>query len=110
VPFHAILGLSIYSQSTIIAEAHYRALQLPWSNLASDQKVGGGLLWSSGELVGLIMLTAITFQWIRDSEREAAREDRRLDRLEALEALQAASRAGSTASDDGPAAGDSMRS
>jgi putative membrane protein len=86
LPFHAILGLSIYTQTTLIAGAHYEALRLGWLDPLADQRVGGGLLWSSGELVGLIMLGVVAVQWIRASEREAAREDRRLDRLEAAEA------------------------
>jgi putative copper resistance protein D len=90
LPFHAILGLSIYTQATVIAASHYEALKLSWLDPLSDQRVGGGLLWSSGELVGLIMLGVVTAQWIRASEREAVREDRRLDRLEAAEAAAAA--------------------
>lgn len=86
LPFHAILGLSIYTQTTVIAAEHYRGLHLSWLDPLADQRVGGGLLWSSGELVGLIMLGVVTAQWIKASEREAAREDRRLDRLEAAEA------------------------
>jgi putative membrane protein len=83
LPFHAILGLSIYTQTTVIAAAHYQALELSWLDPLADQRVGGGLLWTSGELVGLIMLGVVTAQWIKASEREAVREDRRLDRLEA---------------------------
>ena len=36
------------------------------------------------------MLTALIVQWIRTSNREAARIDRELDRLEAAEAAEAA--------------------
>jgi putative membrane protein len=86
LPFHAILGLSIYTQTTLIGAEHYEALKLGWLDPMADQRVGGGLLWTSGELVGLIMLGVVTAQWIKASEREAAREDRRLDRLEAAEA------------------------
>ncbi len=86
LPFHAILGLTIYTQSTLIAASHYESLGLSWLDPMSDQRVGGGLLWSAGELVGLIMLGVVTAQWIKASEREAVREDRRLDRLEAAEA------------------------
>jgi putative copper resistance protein D len=86
LPFHAILGLSIYSQTTVIAAEHYEGLNLSWLDPLADQRVGGGLLWTSGELVGLIMLGVVTAQWIKASEREAVREDRRLDRLEAAEA------------------------
>jgi putative membrane protein len=89
LPFHAILGLSIYTQTTLIAGSHYEALKLGWLDPLSDQRVGGGLLWSSGELVGLIMLGVVTAQWIKASEREAVREDRRLDRIEAAEAADA---------------------
>jgi putative membrane protein len=86
LPFHAILGLSIYTQTTVIAASHYEGLNLDWLDPLTDQRVGGGLLWTSGELVGLIMLGVVVAQWIRASEREGAREDRRLDRLEAAEA------------------------
>ncbi|MDQ1658209.1 MAG: hypothetical protein QOD41_3292 [Cryptosporangiaceae bacterium] len=85
MPFHAVLGLTIMQTQSIIAGDYYRRLATPWVNLASDQQVGGGLLWASGDLVSLLMLGALVVQWIKASEREAAREDRRLDRLEAQE-------------------------
>lgn len=90
LPLHAILGLTIMNQSTLIAPDHYLALNLPWSDPASEQRVGGGLLWASGDLVGLLMLGSAAYQWMRASEREAIREDRRLDRLEGLAAGRAA--------------------
>ncbi len=93
LPFHAILGLTIYTQTTVIAASHYEGLRLAWLDPMSDQRVGGGLLWSAGELVGLIMLAVVTTQWIKASEREAVREDRRLDRLEAAEAAATARQA-----------------
>lgn len=80
LPLHAILGLTIMSQPGLIAGAHYAALGLPWSDPASEQRVGGGLLWASGDVVGLLMLGAAAYQWMRASEREAVREDRWLDR------------------------------
>jgi len=83
LPFHAILGLSIMDSPTLIAGEHYLGLHLDWSDPASDQRVGGGLLWASGDLVGLLMLGAVVVQWMRASDREAVREDRRLDRLAA---------------------------
>jgi len=103
LPFHAILGLSIYTQSEVIAAAHYNALDLTWLDPLADQRVGGGLLWTSGELVGLIMLGAVTFQWMKASEREAVREDRRLDRLEAAERAEAARGADGGSADTIPA-------
>lgn len=85
MPFHAVLGLTIMQSTTLLAGDHYRALNLSWVDPMSDQQVGGGLLWASGDVVSLLMLGALIVQWIRASEREAVREDRRLDRLEAAE-------------------------
>ncbi|CAN5235733.1 hypothetical protein BH20ACT5_BH20ACT5_25100 [soil metagenome] len=82
LPLHAILGLTIMNESRLIAGAHYLAMNLDWSDPVNEQRVGGGLLWASGDLVGLLMLGAAADQWRRASEREAVREDRRLDRLE----------------------------
>jgi putative copper resistance protein D len=97
--------LSIYTQTTLIAPAHYHALKLSWLDPIADQRVGGGLLWSSGEMVGLIMLGVVTAQWIKASEREAVREDRRLDRLEAAEAAAMARQAAAMAREAAGAAG-----
>lgn len=87
LPFHAFLGVAIMSVQPdgrgLIGGAHY----LPLHGLAtsvSQQGLGGGLLWASGDLVGLMFVIVLLTQWMRASEREAKREDRRLDRLDAL--------------------------
>ena len=49
--------------------------------MLNDQQTAGGILWATGDLVGLIVFTVLFFQWASASEREAQREDRRLDRL-----------------------------
>jgi cytochrome c oxidase assembly factor CtaG len=90
LPFHAILGLTVMQSSTLIAGDYYRSLHLGWVDPVHDQLVGGGLLWASGDAVGLLMFAALVVQWMRASEREAEREDRRLDRLEAQQAAAAA--------------------
>ena len=86
MPFHAFLGIAVMSVGAdgngLLARAHYLALH-PLSEAVRQQEIGGGLLWAAGELVGLGFLITIAAQWMRASEREAAREDRRLDRLEA---------------------------
>ena len=86
LPFHAFLGVAIMSVEPdgrgLLAADHY----LPLHGLEESvfqQQLGGGLLWSSGDLVGLLFLGVLLTQWMRASEREAKREDRRLDRLEA---------------------------
>jgi putative copper resistance protein D len=93
LPFHAFLGVTIMSQETLIGGSWYRALPMPWlSDPAADQHVAGGILWASGDLVGLVFLGVLFTQWVRSSMREARREDRRLDRLEAQAARQDPSR------------------
>lgn len=113
LPFHAFLGLAIMSGGQLVAGDYYPDLALSWSDPLSDQKVGGGLLWASGDIVGLLMLGTVFAQWMRASEREAEREDRRLDRLEALAAAEAAAaggavidEAGSNSADRAVGAGD----
>jgi putative copper resistance protein D len=83
LPFHAFLGVTIMGQDTLIAGDWYRSLREPWlPDPADDQHLAGGLLWGSGDLVGLVVLVVLFIQWVRSSMREAAREDRRLDLLE----------------------------
>ena len=48
-----------------------------------DQHLAGGLLWASGDLIGLALFGVLFVQWVRSSMKEAEREDRRLDLLEA---------------------------
>lgn len=87
LPFHAFLGVTIMGQDEIIAAEHYAAMRegpmgawLP--SAAEDQNLAGGILWGAGDLVALAFFGVLFVQWVRDSIREAAREDRRLDLLE----------------------------
>lgn len=87
MPFHAFLGVAIMSSTTLIAADWYLSLDRHWGpDPLADQHLGGGLLWASGDLVALLVLGALFVQWARASEREAVREDRRLDRLDELKA------------------------
>lgn len=95
LPFHAFLGVTIMDQQELIAGEWYRALPMAWlPDPADDQHLAGGILWGSGDVIGLTFLGVLFVQWVRDSMREAKREDRRLDRLEAQEAARAAAGAG----------------
>lgn len=83
LPFHAFLGVTVLGATTLIAGDYYLALDRSWPpGVAEDQRIAGGLLWGAGDLVGLLFLGALFVQWVRASQREAVREDRRLDRLE----------------------------
>ncbi|WP_328827665.1 cytochrome c oxidase assembly protein [Nocardioides acrostichi] len=99
LPFHAFLGVTIMGQTQLIGGDWYPRLHdtamgswLP--DPLADQHLAGGLLWGSGDLVGLAFFAVLFTQWVRASMREAAREDRRLDLLEAREARQRAAAAG----------------
>jgi putative copper resistance protein D len=88
LPFHAFLGVTIMAQTDLIGGDWYPDLHrgdlgswLP--DPADDQHLAGGLLWSSGDLVGLLIFGVLFVQWVRSSMREGVREDRRLDLLEA---------------------------
>lgn len=87
LPFHAFLGVTIMGQSRLLAEGWYSALRAgpmaEWlPTIAEDQKLAGGILWGAGDLIGLTLFAVLFTQWLRDSRREAEREDRRLDLLE----------------------------
>jgi cytochrome c oxidase assembly factor CtaG len=98
MPFHAFLGITIMGASTVMARDFYQDVGRTWGpTLSEDQEIAGGILWASGDLVALLVLGALFVQWARASEREAVREDRRLDRLEA-EAEAAAAAAAATRS------------
>jgi putative membrane protein len=69
LPFHTILGMALISQRTALA---------PGVGVA-DQQAGAGILWTAGELMGVIVMMVVALQWMNAEEREAARADRRLD-------------------------------
>ena len=96
----AILGLAVIADQSLIAGAYYHALARPWGpSIASDQVLGGGVLWVLGDLVGLPFLAAQLIQMIREDEAEAAVIDAELD---AIQAAQAAAPGGAL---DAPRAG-----
>jgi len=83
LPFHAFLGVTIMGQESLIAGDWYRSLPETWlPDPMDDQHLAGGLLWGSGDVVGLVFFGVLFVQWVRSSIREAAREDRRLDLME----------------------------
>ena len=107
LPFHAFLGVTIMSQDTVIGgdwyhELHEGAMGSWLPEPLTDQHLAGGILWASGDLIGLLFFVVLFVQWVRASTAEARREDRRLDLLEARDARAArAAAATGTASDEG---------
>ncbi|NMO53078.1 cytochrome c oxidase assembly protein [Actinoplanes sp. TBRC 11911] len=88
VPFHTVLGLTIMQSKTLLGGDYYPNLHLSWVNPFDDQVTAGGILWAGGEIVSVTMLGILVLQWIKQSEREARRIDRALDRAEAQEAAR----------------------
>ncbi|BCJ51160.1 hypothetical protein Asp14428_26350 [Actinoplanes sp. NBRC 14428] len=85
VPFHTVLGLTIMQSKTLLGGDWYPNLRLSWMDPFDDQVTAGGILWAGGEIVSVTMLGILVLQWIKQSEREAKRIDRALDRAEAEE-------------------------
>ncbi|MDP9443568.1 MAG: cytochrome c oxidase assembly protein [Actinomycetota bacterium] len=84
LPFHAFLGTTIMSMTTPVAGPADVAVHRDWGpSVLADQNLAGALLWATGDLVGLVLFAVLFVQWVRQSQREAAREDRRLDLLQA---------------------------
>jgi cytochrome c oxidase assembly factor CtaG len=91
LPYHAFLGISIMSAQILIAERWYLAFNRTWPpSPLQDQYIAGGIMWGSGDFTALLMLSVLFVRWYADSQREARREDRRLDRLEAQRVRAAA--------------------
>lgn len=85
LPFHAFLGITIMDQERLLGGDWYPSLHqhMAWlPDPLDDQHVAGGILWSSGDAIGLLFFGVLFVQWVRQSMQEARREDRRLDRLE----------------------------
>jgi cytochrome c oxidase assembly factor CtaG len=98
LPFHAFLGVTIMSETTLLGGDWYPSLHAGEMGVwlpdpVDDQHLAGGLLWSSGDLVGLVLFGVIFVQWVRSSMREGEREDRRLDLLEARSQSRASTQA-----------------
>jgi putative copper resistance protein D len=72
------------SANRLIAADWYLAFERSWPpSPLDDQYLAGAIMWGSGDITAVLMLAALFVQWFASSQREARREDRRLDRLEA---------------------------
>lgn len=81
LPLHAFFGVVLMGSKEVLAEGFYESLKLYWhTDLAGDQRLGGGIAWSAGELPLLIVLIALLVQWTRADRRTSKRLDRAADR------------------------------
>lgn len=77
--FHAFFGLAIMTSTGLLLADWYGAMGWGADALA-DQRVGGGIAWSVGELPTLALAITVAVQWSRSDERESKRSDRNADR------------------------------
>lgn len=68
IPFHAVLGIALLGGAPLAPE-----------HTLADHRAGTGALWAAGDLLGLVAVLIVAYQWMSHEEREAAREDRRAD-------------------------------
>ncbi|GGM67204.1 copper resistance protein D [Dactylosporangium sucinum] len=81
---HAIFGLAVQQSTTLLAADWYTAVARPWGlSPIDDQRLGGGIAWSFGELPTAVVAIVLLAQWWRADQREAERIDRVIDRAEA---------------------------
>lgn len=84
LPFHAFLGVTLMSASSVIGAQWYLDHPRSWGpTLTQDQYLAGGILWTMGDALGVGVLAVLFVLWARESEREARRVDRELDRQQA---------------------------
>lgn len=83
LPLHAFFGVVLMGMQTVLAGDFYRSLGLPWhTDLLADQRLGGGIAWSTGEVPLVLVMLALLIQWRRSDNRTAKRLDRAADRDE----------------------------
>ena len=85
----AFFGIAVIADQNLLGAAYYHALARPLGpSLATDQVLGGGVLWILGDLVGLPFLAAQLIHMMREDESDAARIDAELDAEEAARAAK----------------------
>ena len=90
----AFFGLAIIADTSLLGAAHYRAVGWPYGpSLASDQVIGGGIIWILGDAVGLPFLAVQLIQMMRADKAEAAAVDAELDARDAARAARKRARA-----------------
>jgi len=79
--FHAFFGLAIMSDQGLMLADWFGAMGRTWGlPPLEDQRWGGGIAWSVGEIPTVILAIVVAVQWSRSDDREAKRRDRAADR------------------------------
>jgi len=79
--FHAFFGLTLMTGTGLLLADWYGAMGRPWGvDAITDQKVGGGIAWSIGEIPTVILAITVVVMWARSDSMLAKRLDRKADR------------------------------
>ncbi|WP_123917963.1 cytochrome c oxidase assembly protein [Georgenia muralis] len=79
--FHAFFGISLISQTTVLAADYFGQLNLSWGgDLLADQETGGAITWGIGEIPTLALAIAVALAWAKEDDRAARRSDRKAER------------------------------
>jgi putative copper resistance protein D len=90
VPFHAFLGLALYSSDEPIAGGYYASIERPGTASAiTDQRTGAGVMWVVGDAIGLIAGAVVLGQWMAHEDRANRRRDAVEDAALSRQALEA---------------------
>lgn len=85
----AFFGLAIIADTNLIAGSYYHSVGWPYGpSLATNQVIGGGIIWILGDAVGLPFLAVQLIQMMRADKAEAAAVDAELDEREAARAAR----------------------
>lgn len=78
---HGIFGVLVYSTTTPLGGGWFLAAAPGWlADPLADQRLGGGLAWSVGEIPAIIALLIVAVQWAAADGRAARRRDRQVQR------------------------------
>lgn len=75
VPVHAVVGLAVLGSTSALVGGFYGT----GPEALADQRLGGGILWATGDLFGVVLAGVVLVQWMAHEERVGRRHDRLLD-------------------------------
>ncbi|WP_010204486.1 cytochrome c oxidase assembly protein [Salinibacterium sp. PAMC 21357] len=79
--FHAFFGLGLMTGTGLLLADWYGAMG--WDTGVSalqDQRIGGGIAWSVGEIPTIALAIAVAIMWRRSDGRDSVRYDRKAER------------------------------
>lgn len=89
----AFFGLAVIADMNLLASSYYHGVGWPYGpSLATDQVIGGGIIWVLGDIVGLPFLAVQFARMMRADRDEAVAVDAELDAKEAARAARKAAR------------------